>query len=347
MEEVQKLLNKKHKITLFSDPKNSKWTSRNRLFIDLESIILQRIKQRKLAKHIDSKNFDLCFVSHDRHSQAPWILRFLKTPTVFLCQEPTRALFEEFLKIDPSLPLPNRIYEKINRQVRKNIEIVSAKKATVTVANSYFSVESIFRSYGVNAIPVHLGVDPKEYFPKKIAKKNQLLVIGNNEPQKDLKLSIEAVSLVDKKIRPVLVIASPRKNSMKPIVNFAKKKGVDIKLLLSLSQKDLCTVYNQSRVTLALAHLEPFGLSVVESMACGTPVIAVCEGGFRETVTHKKTGLLTERNPQKIADSISMLLSNSELQSEMGKNGVEAVKKFFTWEKTVSKLEKIFYETKK
>lgn len=346
MEEVLKILNRHHEIIIFQDPKVFSWTKNNRFLRDFESIHFQSFKQRRLAKKIDNQKFDICFVSHDRHSQAPWILRFLKTPSVFLCQEPTRAYFEEFLHIDPKLPLLNKIYESINRKIRKQIEISNARFAERVVVNSRYSVESIFRAFGVNATPIHLGIDPKEYFPENISKKNQVVIVGNNEPQKDLPLAVDSVSIIDKKNRPTLVIASPRNSDMRDIVKQAKRKNVKLELLIGLDQSKLRKIYNQSKLTLALAHLEPFGLSVVESLACGTPVIAVNEGGFKETVIDKKTGILVERDPQIIADAISLVLIDKKILSQMGEMGKKDALLRFTWDNTVSKLEKEFYEAK-
>lgn len=347
LEEVLKILKRRHQITVFHDPKVFSLIASNRLLIDLESIFFQRLKQKYLAKKIDAQKYDLVFVSHDRHSQAPWVLRYLKTPTVFICQEPTRAYFEEFLRVDPKLPLLNKIYENINRKIRKQIEIKNASFATKIVANSVYSVESIFRAYGVLSTPVHLGIDPKEYFVEKVIKKNQVVVVGNNEPQKDLISAVNSVALVDKKIRPALVIASPRDSDMAEIKKLAKRKQVNLSLFIGLDQNKLRKIYNQSKLTLALAHLEPFGLSVIESMACGTPVIAVNEGGFKETITHDLTGLLLERNSSIIAEGINSLLRNKGKLSVMGKEGIKDAITRFTWEKTVGKLEKVFYEAKK
>lgn len=346
MEEVSKVLSKKHKLTIFHDPKSYFAGTNSRLLKDLESIWFQSFKQRRLAQEIDIQKFDLCFVSHDRHSQAPWILRFLKTPTVFLCQEPTRAYFEEFLHIDPHLPIHKKLYESLNRKIRKQIEITNAHFATKIVANSRYSVESIFRSYGINSTPIHLGIDTTEYYPEKIAKKNQVVVVGNNEPQKDLPLAVYSVALINKNIRPTLVIASPRNSDMREIERLAKKKLVRLNLLTGLDQNGLRKIYSQSKLTLALARLEPFGLSVIESMACGTPVVAVNEGGFKETVTDNISGLLIERDPQLIAEAISTLLSNPKMISTMGNKGTKDAVSTFTWDNTVKKLEKIFNETK-
>lgn len=346
MEEILKRLRPHHRIEIYHNQKNSlTQLAPKRFWLDLESILFQRFKQKHQASIIDREKFDLVFVSHDRHSQAPWLLRFLKTPTVFLCQEPTRAYFEQFLRIDPQLPLHKRCYEAINRFLRRQIEIKNASFAHVVLANSIYSTESIFRAYGRQATPVYLGIDKSDYYRESITKKNQIFVVGNHEPQKALPLAIEAVSLIGKSIRPKLVIASPRQTDSSELMSMARKLKVNLEIKVGLNRDRLRGEYCQSKITLALAHLEPFGLSVIESLACGTPVIAVNEGGFRETVVNNKSGLLVDRDPASVAQAIVKLLGDTSLAKSLGLFGLKDVHSRFTWGTTVSKIEKIFYET--
>lgn len=347
MEEIIQRLSCSHELSVFHNlPQSINQPFLKHFFADLESVLIQRFKQRHQAKIIDSQNYDLVFVSHDRHSQAPWILRFLKTPTVFLCQEPTRSYFEYFLRIDPQLPIINRIYESLNRLIRKNLEIANSHYATKIIANSNYSTESIFRAYGCISSPIHLGVDSKQYFPEKVNKENQVLVVGNHEPQKNLVMAIKAISLINKSKRPTLVIASPRSVDNSQLICLAKNKKVPLKILIGLNKNELRSEYCRSFATLAVAHLEPFGLSVIESLACGTPVIAVSEGGFRETIINGRTGFLVEQSSQAIADKVLLLQGNQTLAKSMGALGSKDVNTRFTWEITVDKIENIFHEIK-
>lgn len=127
-----------------------------RLSKDLNSLVAQRSQAKKLARQIDRVGFGVCLVTHDTHFQAPWVLRYLQTPTIFLCQEPTRAFFEQFLAINSSWPLQNRLYESVIRAFKKKIEIKNAQSANHVIANSAFGAESILRAYAVPATPVHL-----------------------------------------------------------------------------------------------------------------------------------------------------------------------------------------------
>lgn len=349
MVEIMKRLEKnEHRLTVYHNlPQTINPPFLKHVFADFESIVVQRIKQYIQAREIDSKKYDLVFVSHDRHTQAPWALRFLKTPTVFLCQEPTRAYFEYFLRINPNLPWINRVYELLKRWLKKGIEIENAKHATEIISNSVSSMESIYRAYGIVSHPVYHGVDQDHFYPVKIKKANQVMLVGNNEPQKALPDAIEAVAMVDKKTRPRLIIVSPRKVNNDDLYRLAKKKKVDMKIISGIEEEDLRKEYNKSIATLALAHLETFGLSVVESMACGTPVIAVREGGYREIVKDGVNGMLVPRNSKLIAEAIDKLQKNRTLADKMGKAGIREARKNFSWEKTFRNMEKIFYEAKR
>lgn len=346
LEEIISRLQKKHQVTIYHN-QNSTFSNLpfRRLWLDLESTLFQRFKQYQQAKEIDSEGFDVVLVSHDRHFQAPWVLRYLKTSTVFLCQEPTRAFFEEFLKIDPKLPYLNRLYEWLNRSIRKTIEVKNASFATKVISNSVYSSESIFRAYGVVSTPILLGFNPLNFFPKNVKRLDQVVVVGNDEPQKALPFAIECVSLVKKSVRPKMVIVSPRPGSTSLLVRLARKKGVSLTVFQAVPTSRLRQIYNQSKLSLAVAHLEPFGLSVVESLACGTPVVAINEAGYREIVSDLKTGLLVPRDPGKVAQALEFLLEKDQQRLKMGKFGLSDVTKRFSWDKATDKVEKIIYET--
>lgn len=189
-----------------------------------------------------------------------------------------------------------------------------------------------------------MGVSTKNFYPLNLKQKNQIMVVGNNEPQKNLLLAIKSISLVGEKIRPKLIIISPRHRNNTNLIQLAKKLKVDIDTRNCVKTSKVREVYNSSKLLLAVARFEPFGMSVIESLACGTPVVAISEGGYVETVIHPKTGLLVKRNSILIAKAISKLLQNSLLREKMGKEGVLDVKRRFLWSHTVIKIEKVFYE---
>jgi glycosyltransferase involved in cell wall biosynthesis len=78
---------------------------------------------------------------------------------------------------------------------------------------------------------------------------------------------------------------------------------------------------------------EPFGMPVIEAMACGVPVVASRSGGLTTVIEHEQTGLLVERDdPKKLADAICALLEDEERRTIMGQAGRERARKHFSWE---------------
>jgi glycosyltransferase involved in cell wall biosynthesis len=71
-----------------------------------------------------------------------------------------------------------------------------------------------------------------------------------------------------------------------------KKSQNKVEFLGQVSDEELVKLYKQAKGFLALSQDEDFGITPVESMLCGTPVIAFNGGGYKETVINEKTGVL-------------------------------------------------------
>ena len=134
----------------------------------------------------------------------------------------------------------------------------------------------------------------------------------------------KSVELVDKGIRPKLVT-----------LGFGKE-DVYVK-----SDRQLAKIYSESFATVCPAREEPFGLVPLESMACETPVLAVDEGGYKETVVDGVTGFLLPRDPKAFAEKIKYLIKNPNVARKMGKAGRKHVKKTFRGENHARDVEKL------
>ena len=84
-------------------------------------------------------------------------------------------------------------------------------------------------------------------------------------------------------------------------------------------------------------------LSILEAMACGTPVVATKVGGIPEIVKHHENGLLVEpSNKFELANAIIYLLENKKESKRMGINGAKLVSEKFKTERVVDELERVY-----
>jgi glycosyltransferase involved in cell wall biosynthesis len=254
------------------------YTHRKNYFMSL----LQLIKVHKqIAGKINAGGYDVALIHLDQYSEAPFVLRFLKIPSLYYCQEYLRIGYEK------ELISVNTIYERITRRFRKYFDRTNAQSASIILTNSNFTKNNIDRAYKINSVVSYLGVDHKIFKPVTTPKLNQVLFIGSPTKLKGYDLAIKALALITKKIRPDLVLLNAYSHDL---VNNDRK---------------LAKIYSQSLATLCLGFREPFGLSALESQACGTPVIAVRDGGYKETVPKE---FVVSKNPHDIASKIVAIL---------------------------------------
>ncbi len=90
--------------------------------------------------------------------------------------------------------------------------------------------------------------------------------------------------------------------------------------------------YAAADVFITTPWYEPFGITPLEAMACGTPVIGANVGGIKYSVSDGKTGFLVPPNdPSALARKIEQLIFDPRLMAIMKNNAVKHVNKYFTW----------------
>jgi glycosyltransferase involved in cell wall biosynthesis len=273
---------------------------------------------KKIARDIKRKNYDYIFVHPSKFTQAPFLLRFIKN-CIYYCQEPLRIVYDSAVSSNISnISFPKNLYEFFNRKVRKWIDFRNISNASIILANSNYSKKFIEQSYNIKAEVCYLGVDINLFKPLNLSKIIDVLFIGNKD---------DGYMLLNK-------LSQFFDNNIKIKVVF-RENGA------SLTDDELVKIYNQSKVMIALNYNEPFGLIPLETMACGTPVIAVDEGGYRESVINRKTGFLISRNSNELYDKIEIVINNEKIRKEMAKNARENILQNWTWDKSIAKFLKI------
>ena len=145
----------------------------------------------------------------------------------------------------------------------------------------------------MNSQVSYLGIDTNLFRPLWNSRKNYILSVGALSPHKGFDFIINSLGKVDDTIRPKLKIVgyASNKDWLNQLRDLAKINDVDLEILENISYEELVVLYNEAKLFIFGSYLEPFGLVSLEAMACGTPVIAVKEGGIREIVKHMQNGL--------------------------------------------------------
>jgi hypothetical protein len=108
---------------------------------------------------------------------------------------------------------------------------------------------------------------------------------------------------------------------------------------------DLRAYYAASDVFVTTPWYEPFGITPLEAMACGVPVVASAVGGLQYSVTDGVTGqLVPPHDPVALAQALARLHANPRLAQAMGRAGMRRVRSLFTWERVSRMLMDVYDE---
>src|SRR5262249_17534091 len=222
----------------------------------------------------------------------------------------------------------------------KHADCSNVQHATLLLTNSYFSAESIYRAYGLRARVSYLGVDTDVFKPLGLERENFVLSVGAVAPLKGYDFLIQAFAKVTPDQRPSLLIVGNTASAgeTRYLEQLAAKREVRLTFRVEITDDELVQLYNQASAFVYAPVLEPFGFAPLEAMACATPVIAVKEGGVRESVVEDVTGWLVDREPEEFAAALSRILSDQMLARCMGNSGREQVLAQWTWEQAYDRL---------
>ena len=225
---------------------------------------------------------------------------------------------------------------EIEQTERPVVEAEVMATAGRIIAFSPHERDAMARLYGADARKVSLvpcGVDLEVFRPldqKSVRSRlglngeKILLYVGRVEPIKGLDLLVETAAQMDSTegVRMMVVGADVNGDrEMHRVKQLAKERDLEDKIdfVGQVDHDDLPLYYNAADVCVVPSYYESFGLVALESMACGTPVVATRVGGLSTIIQHGRTGYLKSwRCPEAFANSVEMIISSDGLQQSMG-----------------------------
>lgn len=308
---------------------------------------------RQIAAVIDDSDYDVVFAQPCMWTQAPLVLKYLRTPALYYCHEPPRHMYENNLltgakrrkfrsllnNLDPFLTLYQRTGQRFDKQ--------ATRAARRVLVNSVFIRDQVKQIYGIDPVISYHGVDMEMYTSGAYqTDKQYVLSVGAIQPHKGFDFLIGSIGQIDENIRPPLYLIGNMENPAEQsrLQSLAQEHGVSLHIEVGVDQATLIQRYKEAALIAYAPYNEPFGLVPLEAMASGKPVVGVDEGGVRETVIHHYTGFLVERDACKFGKAIQQLLQDPTLAAHYGANGRKHVMENWSWEKAVYELEKHMHE---
>lgn len=295
---------------------------------------------RELAQEVGKGKYDLAYVQPDYLTQAPYILKYLKIPSLYHCAEVKREFYEDVPRktkiLNYFLTLPFRFPIKW-------IDKTNVLSASQIMVNSSFSKMKVDSAYHVLSIVNYLGVDTDMFRKISILKKNQVLSVGTFSLLKGHDFIIKSLSLVAQQERPKLIMVGRGGSEKEYLINLASDMGVDIQVEENIPDEKLVRFYNESKAYVFASLNEPFGLTILEASACGTPIVAVRDGGASEILEGMPNSILVNKNEKEFSDSIQKFLEGENLRDS--KKQIEYITREWSWKSHVERLENIMKET--
>lgn len=292
---------------------------RARLYRDTVELVKLFFLHWKIAKDIRNKKYDAVFIHGSYLTESPFLLFFSGFFKIYYAHAPNYTLIYEKVMGTPKSDPIRFLYESVNRYIRKLIDKVNVRSADLILANSNYTRKKILSFYGKKSLVSYLGVDVSIYKPLKSRKIYDFLYVGSYHP-------VDGYDLLNK------VLQKTKKISGKVLAIEDEWINDDF---------EMAKLYNNAKTVLCLSHGEPFGLVGIEAMACGVPVIAIDEAGYKETVIQGKTGMLIKRSEKDLRMALLSLLRNEKKRQKLSLAARQNALKNWAWEKVSLDMENI------
>lgn len=285
------------------DPNPSAWYGWNWLReADIRTTWLQKLP-KSLKKflpvlraltfpRLDLSEYDLVISSSG--AEAKSIRTSSKTLHINYCHSPTQYYwlrYDEYLK-HPGFPFGTNWLARYGLKLLvaplRRWDRQAAKRPDIMIANSTHTQEMIKKYYRRDSVVIFPPVDTNRFKIKgNPPTRHGFVVAGRQTPYKRLDLAVKACS--ELKLPLVVIGNGPEHKKLE------KLAGRNITFLSAVNEEDMAKHFQSSLALIFPTNKEDFGVTPVEAMAAGTPVIAYAKGGPLDYVIPNKTGLFFNR----------------------------------------------------
>lgn len=243
----------------------------------------------------------------------------------------------------------------IYNSVGLNYVLKTAAKIIITQPG-YLQSSSHLAKYQDKIEVIPNGVDVEKFQPIQASDNEDkstiffLSVLDEFHKYKGLDYLLEALKIVKNNVPDVKLIVGGKGVLLDHHQEMAASLGLkdNVEFAGFIPDEEIADYYSQASVFVlpSISSLqEGFGIVALEALACQTPVVTTDIVGVAHDLKQIKGGIvIPPRDTHKLADAITQILSDAQMQKEMGQRGRKLVQEKYTWKVVASSMEKVYKE---
>jgi mannosylfructose-phosphate synthase len=241
-----------------------------------------------------------------------------------------------------------------SERIRHETSLLSTCDAVIATTPPQLDV--IVGEYNAPQELVHMippGYDDNRFYPVSVASRKSIrqrlgfegkavLALGRLARNKGYDLLIDAFTLVAKRIPDATLHLAIGGSQLQPkeqaLLSELKNQTARLDLVDRvrfgnfIPETDLADCYRAADVFVLSSRYEPFGMTAIEAMACGTPTVVTTHGGLYRAVTFGRHALYADAfDREDLGISITKVLQHPRLSARLSRMGSHKARSLFTW----------------
>jgi glycosyltransferase involved in cell wall biosynthesis len=281
-------------------------------------------------------------------------LRSKRVPALYFCFEPPRFIYRDTDDIVQRLGALGMLLRPIFALYR-GLDRRMVRSADRVLSNSPFGSRKLWEAYRRRATVIEHGVDFEQPQPEMISElrtrygldgRAVAVTVNHLHPRKRVDLFLRAMHHAAAQVptaTALVVGGGPERENLETLAaELGMQSGRDVIFTGAVPEEELPAHYALGDVYLHTGREESFGLSVIEALSLGLPVVAVAEGGPCDTVQDGISGYLVPPDTEALGNATATLLENPTRARQMGRAGASFVASHYSWTRGADTLLRVF-----
>lgn len=313
---------------------------------------LQKYYERfwRFPQLVQQQKADIYHILDHSEAHITYGLKKLGKPVAVTCHDLINFYYKDNLQGSVTLPfISHNMWLHAVKGMKQADAVVTVSSMTAKDATKILDIEPGRISVAPNAVEAIFNPLPQEQIDKFRHQSGIspdtlcLLNVGSNHPRKNIDTVLKVIdTLKQQGVSVHLLKAGADFNEEQKVFISNQNLENNISYLGKPDKSNLIQIYNAADILIAPSLHEGFGITLLEAMACGTPVITANVSAMPEVVGD--AGILVEPlDYQSMADAVVNIQKDSSFRQQLIEKALTRVKQF-TWESTSEKIAQVYEE---